>query len=136
MAFSSKKLTKLWNFNSKLQTSKRFLLQLIAYHLKNSIIGINTRHVDNVPNLLEKLDKVINWRIPFLSLMLHHKDIDDSLTSVTIDENFLVPCHMCMVVLVTDSHCQSAGYCLGWMATVTHNNGYEELFLTLTVKHP
>lgn len=68
--------------------------------------------------------------------MLHTKDRDDPLTSVTIDENCLLPCHMRMIILVTNGHCQGAGYRLGWTATVAHNNRNEELFLTLTVKRP
>lgn len=67
---------------------------------------------------------------------MHSKDGEDVLTSVTVDENFLLPCHMCMIILITDCHCQGAGHCFGWMPTVTHNNRNEELFLTLAVKHP
>lgn len=61
---------------------------------------------------------------------------EDPLTSVTIDENFLLPCHMCMIILVTDGHRQGAGHCFGWTATVAHDNRNEELFLALAVKCP
>lgn len=61
---------------------------------------------------------------------------DDPLTSVTIDENGLLPRHMCVVVLVADGHCEGAGHRFGWMAAVAHGNGDEELFLPLAVKGP
>ena len=68
--------------------------------------------------------------------MLHPKDGDHFLTSVTIDENCLLPCHVCVIILVTNGHCQGAGNCFGWTAAVTHNNRNEEFLLALTVKHP
>lgn len=61
---------------------------------------------------------------------------DDPLTSVTIDENFLFPCQVCVIILVTDGHCQGAGHCFGWTAAVAHDNRNEEFFLALAVKRP
>lgn len=65
-------------------------------------------------------------------LLFHHR----LLTPVTINENFLLPCHVCMIILVTDGHSQGAGHRLGWTSTVTHNNRNEKLFLALAVKCP
>lgn len=67
---------------------------------------------------------------------LHLNDKYNPLTSVTIDEYFLLPRHMCMVILVTDGHRQGAGQRLGRVAAVTHYNRNEELFLALAVKRP
>lgn len=69
------------------------------------------------------------------SITLHPEDGDDLLTSVTIDENFLIPCQVGMIVLVTDGYRQSACHCLGWTAAVAHDNRNEEFFLPFTVKH-
>ncbi len=66
----------------------------------------------------------------------HLKDGEDPLTSVTIDENFLLPRCMCVIILVTNCHRQGAGHCSGWTATVTHDNRNEELFLALAIKCP
>lgn len=58
------------------------------------------------------------------------------LTSMTVDENFLLPCHMRVVILVTNGHCQGACHGFRWLPTVAHDNGDEKFFLPLTVKSP
>lgn len=58
------------------------------------------------------------------------------LTSVAINKNLFVPSHVWMIILVTNGHSQCAGYCLSWIATVTHDNGDQKLFLPFSVKHP
>lgn len=58
------------------------------------------------------------------------------LTSVAINKDLFVPSHMWMIILITNGHSQRAGHCLGWIATVTHDNRDKELLLPFSVKHP
>lgn len=58
------------------------------------------------------------------------------LTSVTVDEDFLLPGHVGVVVLVPDGHGQGAGHRLGWTSAVAHDDRDEELFLALAVERP
>lgn len=43
---------------------------------------------------------------------------------------------MWMIILIPNGHRQGAGHCLGWMATVAHDDGDQELLLSFSVKHP
>lgn len=65
-----------------------------------------------------------------------NKNKKETLTTVAVDENLLLPSYMRVVVLVADGYRQSSGHGFGWAPAVTHDDGDEELFLPLTVERP
>lgn len=78
----------------------------------------------------------ITLLIFFLSVNTLLPKDGDGLTSVTIDEDPLLPCHVPVVILIADGHRQGGGHGFGRVAAVAHNDWNEEFFLAFAVKRP